>query len=124
MKGPPVSRRPLYSIPRVPDLPPPSRDQTSKAYIVDSSLEIKGLFNYLFVRRFRTREAVRSRPGVAGSGAPGVSVGLTILSSSTPISRCHKPRLFGNRGLPQTGDAPDFVEVGEAGIAVGHAMRR
>ena len=22
------------------------------------------------------------------------------------------------------GDAPDFVEVGEAGIAVGHAMRR
>ena len=24
----------------------------------------------------------------------------------------------------ETGDAPDFVEVGEAGIAVDHAMRR
>jgi hypothetical protein len=27
-------------------------------------------------------------------------------------------------GLSNSGSAPDFVEVGEAGIAVDHAMRR
>jgi len=44
MKGPPVSEGPLFRL-VVPDLPPPSRDQTSKVYIVDSSLRIKGLLS-------------------------------------------------------------------------------
>ena len=41
------------------------------------------------------------------------------------LSAC--PRLQNgsmNKGRSFKGDAPDFVEVGEAGIAVGDAMRR
>jgi hypothetical protein len=35
-----------------------------------------------------------------------------------------QPRTETNKVLPKGGDAPDFVEVGEAGIAVDDAMRR
>ena len=41
----------------------------------------------------------------------GVYRGIVVSSIYYPVGLCD-------------GDAPDFVEVGEAGIAVDHAMRR
>ena len=41
----------------------------------------------------------------------------------TWLLHCSRKRLFRRNALA-FGDAPDFVEVGEAGIAVGDAMRR
>src|SRR5262245_20158168 len=62
---------------QVPDLPPPSRDQTGKGYIVDSSLRIKGLFNYLFVRGFRPDcGPIGSSGSQRGCGIAGPHIGV------------------------------------------------
>jgi len=49
-----------------------------------------------------------------------------VKHSFNPFGTCVPAQLKGSftKRTAYRGDAPDFVEVGEAGIAVGHAMRR
>ena len=53
------------------------------------------------------------------NGGPSLSESH-LLASIFPLN----PQYSQCGGVPKAGDAPDFVEVGEAGIAVDHAMRR
>ena len=66
---------------------------------------------------------VEGKEAVGGKGAPALYFGTTKINNDFDIVDAVGKE--DGKGMTATlEDAPDFVEVGEAGIAVDHAMRR